>query len=463
MAIESLARAQSQTRTETEAAVLAAYRERTPVSRALHEAARTVMPGGDTRTVAFHMPYPLAAEAGKGCAYWDADGNEYIDLLNNYTSLIHGHAHPGVTAAVMAQAPRATAFPNPNPAQTRLAQIIGERVASVDLVRFCNSGTEAVMNAIRAARAFTGRELLVKMEGGYHGTYDDVEVSVHPNPADPVAGDPGAPLATLDTRGVPANTTDAVTVIPFNDIPAAERAFSERGDEIAAVIVEPVMGSSGMIPAQAQFLERLRVLTAETGALLIFDEVMSFRLMPGGMQEHYRIRPDLTTFAKIIGGGFPVGGFGGRAAVMEQFDPHRATPLWQSGTFNGNLITMVAGVAAMEAYPAGEVARINALGDRLREGLRAALADVGAIAAVTGFGSFVGVHPGVEKVENYRDAAAADSGLRRLIHLSLLLEGVSGAPRLAFCTSTAMNEATIDDVLDRTRRALARIGPVLTS
>jgi glutamate-1-semialdehyde 2,1-aminomutase len=451
----------SPVRAEIEADVLAAYRARTPISAALHAEASVVMPGGDTRTVAFHAPYPLAVEHGQGSVLRDADGNEYLDLLNNYTSLIHGHAHPAITRAVTAQLRFGTAFPAPNRSQTRLATIVTERVASVDLIRFCNSGTEAVMNALRAARAFTRRDLVVKIEGGYHGTYDDVEVSVHPDPAADAIGSDEAPLPVVDTLGVPANTVEAVAVIPFNDIAAAERVFRERGDQIAAVIVEPVMGASGMIPADHHFLEALRAITVESGALLIFDEVMSFRLMPGGMQEHYRVRPDLTTFAKIIGGGFPVGAFGGRAAVMEQFNPHRPAPLWQSGTFNGNLATMVAGVAAMEAYPASEVVRINRLGDRLRSGLTAALNDAGVVGAVTGFGSFVGLHLGVQSVRSYRDGAAVDKGLARLLHLALLLEGVACAPRLMWCTSTAMDEATIDDVLARARRALAAVAPAL--
>lgn len=448
-------------RAEIEAEVLAAYRARTPRSFGYHQAARRVMPGGDTRTVAFHAPYPLAIEEGRGCRIVDADGNEYIDLLNNYTSLIHGHAHPAVVEAVLAQVPRGSAFPAPNRYQTRLAEILTERVASVDLVRFCNSGTEAVMNAIRAARAFTGRDLVVKMEGGYHGTYDDTEVSVHPDPFDEAAGNPGAPLPVLDTLGVPRNTTENVTIIPFNDVAAAERVFAERGSEIAAVIVEPVMGSAGMLPAEQAFLEALRALTVESGALLIFDEVMSFRLMPGGMQEHYRVRPDLTSFAKIIGGGFPVGGFGGRAAIMELFDPLRPAPLWQSGTFNGNLVTMVAGAAAMEAFSGSEVERINALGDRLRDGLQSAIGAARVAGAVTGFGSFVGLHLGVESAGNYRQAAVADKALGRMLHLALLHEGVYCAPRMAWNTSTAMDEATIDDVLVRFSRALAFVRPAL--
>src|SRR5215213_7959606 len=453
----------SRTRSEVEAEVIADYRASSPRSAALHEAARRVMPGGDTRTVAFHAPYPLVITQGQGCRVQDADGRTYVDLLNNYTSLIHGHAHPAVVAAVSERLPFGAAFPAPNEAQTRLAQIIVDRVASVDMVRFCNSGSEAVMNALRAARAFTNRDLIVKMEGGYHGTYDDVEVSVRPDPGDPAAGPDRAPTALLGTRGVPENTIDNVLVTPLNDIEAVERLMRERGTDVAAVIIEPVMGSSGMLPADRAFLEALRVLTLELDALLIFDEVMSFRLEPGGMQQHYRVRPDLTTFAKIIGGGFPVGGFGGRSSVMEQFDPLRPAPLWQSGTFNGNLITMVAGVAAMEAYTPAEVGRINALGERLRDGLRAALQDAGVPAAVTGYGSFAGVHLGATAVHTYRDVALTDKRLARLLHLALLLEGIYVAPRLTMCTSTAMDDETIDEVLAGFRRAIGAVRPALTA
>ena len=431
-------------RTEIESAVLAAYRASTPGSAARHAEARRVMPGGDTRTIAFHAPYPLYAVSGSGATIEDVDGNRYADYLNNYTSLIHGHAHPATVAAVAEQLPRGTVFATAIEAQTRLAGIMTERVASLDLLRFCNSGTEATMNAVRAARAFTGRDVIVKMEGGYHGSYDDFEVSVHPDVGAGLAGSAHAPLPVLGSRGVPANTVENVLVAPFNNVPAMERLLTERGEEVAAVIVEPVLGAAGMIPSEQEFLEALRVLTAERGIVLIFDEVMSFRLEPGGYQEHVRVRPDLTTFAKIIGGGFPIGAFGGREAIMALFDPSGPAPLSQSGTFNGNAVSMVAGVAAMAAYPAPEVARINALGDRLRAGLQAALDAAGVSGVATGYGSFVGVHLVPGPVRSYRDAARGDAAAKRLLHLALLAEGVFCAPRLMFCTSTAMDEATID-------------------
>lgn len=412
------------------------------------------MPGGDTRTVAFHAPYPLTVAAGSGCRFQDVDGNEYVDLLNNYTSLIHGHADAAILEAVSAQLPKGTTFASALESQTRLAEILTSRVDSVDMIRFTNSGTEATMNALRAARAFTGRDVIVKMEGGYHGTYDDFEVSVHPDPL--LAGPADSPTPTLDTRGVPRNTLDNVLVTPFNDIEAAQRLFERCGNDIAAVIIEPVMGSAGMIPADGAFLRALRELTSAHGGLLIFDEVMTFRLETGGIQQHFAVHPDLTTFAKIIGGGFPVGAFGGNAEIMGMFDPNRPNPLWQSGTFNGNAITMVAGIAAMERYPASEVARINMLGDRLRAGLSDAISSAGLPGVATGYGSFASVHFVEGPVRTYRDAAAGDAAFKRLVHLALLLEGVFAAPRLMFCTSTPMTSAVIDDVVSAFARALAR-------
>ena len=436
-------------------AVIAEYKGRTPTSAALAERARAVLPGGDTRTVAFHPPYPVTTAHGQGCRFEDVDGNVYIDLINNYTSLIHGHAHPAILEAVQAQLPKGTTFATALECQTRLAEIITSRVASVEQIRFANSGTEAVMNAIRAARAFTGRDLLVKMEGGYHGSYDDIEVSVHPDLT--AAGDASSPIPVLDTRGVPANTVDNVLIAPFNDAEALERLMAQHGELVAAIIVEPVMGAAGVIPAEDGFLTEAERLAHEYGALLIADEVMTFRLEAGGAQEHYGITPDLTTFAKIIGGGFPVGAFGGRREIMAQFDPSQPNFLTQSGTFNGNAITMVAGIAAMEHYPAEEVARVNRLGDQLREGLAGACRQAELPATVTGYGSMVGVHLVDGPVRRYRDAAAVDKTLRRALHTAMLLEGLFAAPRLMFCISTPMDEATIDEVAERFGRALTRV------
>ncbi len=233
----------------------AEFEARTPASAALAERARRVMPGGDTRAVAFHAPYPLAAASGHGHTVVDLDGNEYTDVLYNYTSLLHGHANSVIEAAVVEQLPKGTNYAMALESQVRLADHLVERVASVEQVRFTNSGTEAVMFAVRAARAFTGRELIVKIEGGYHGAGEDFEISVHPDLA--VAGPDGEPVATLDTLGIPRNRLETVAVVPFNDADAAERLFARRGDEIAAIVVEPCMGSAGMIPPAPGYLQAL--------------------------------------------------------------------------------------------------------------------------------------------------------------------------------------------------------------
>src|SRR5439155_25196175 len=315
----------------------ARYRARTPGSAAQYERALASLPGGDTRTIAYHAPYPLAIDRARGAVLTDVDGNEYVDFLNNYTSLIHGHAHPRLVAAATEQLKRGSAYAAASANQAELAGILRERVASVDAVRFTNSGTEAAMNAIRAARAFTGRPMLVKMEGGYHGTYDATEVSIHPDPA--AAGPADAPRPVAEGRGLTPGAVADTLVLPFNDAAAAERLFAARGGDLAAVIVEPLLGSGGMIPATREYLQRLRDLTAAHGALLIFDEVMTFRVGPGGTQGVHGIRPDLTLFAKIIAGGFPVGAFGGRAEIMAQYDPRRAGHRYQARTFHGQPVT----------------------------------------------------------------------------------------------------------------------------
>jgi glutamate-1-semialdehyde 2,1-aminomutase len=418
------------------------------------ERARRVMPGGETRTITFHAPYPLTGDHGSGCQFTDVDGNAYYDLINNYTSLLHGHAHPVINQAVADQLARGTTFATALESQTRLGEILVERVSSVEKVRYTKSGTEATMNAVRAARAFTGRDQIVKMEGGYHGSYDDFEVSVHPDLA--IAGPDQQPTAVIDTRGVARNTLDNVLITPFNDVNALETLMTRHGKTIAAIIVEPVMGSAGCIPAEREFMQAAERLAHEHGALLIADEVMTFRLEVGGIQQHYGISPDLTTFAKIIGGGFPVGAFGGRREVMALFDARNPNAVYQSGTFNGNAITTVAGIAAMELFAQAEVARINALGDRLRAGISGLLAERGLPGVTTGYGSMVGVHLVDGPVRNYRDGARGNATFKRALHLALLLEGVFAAPRLMCCISTPMTDQVVDDILARFGRALDR-------
>ncbi|MBI4540964.1 MAG: aminotransferase class III-fold pyridoxal phosphate-dependent enzyme, partial [Gemmatimonadetes bacterium] len=281
------------------------YPDPSSASARLFERACKVLPGGNTRTTVFLSPYPLYAVRGHGCQIIDAEGIERIDFLNNYTSLVHGHAHPAIVAAVREQLELGTCFPLPTESEILLAELLCDRVPSVERVRFTNSGSEAVMMAIKAARAFSGRPRIAKCEGAYHGSYDFVEVSLDASPED--WGEADHPRAVRYSKGTPDAVLSAVTVIPFNHVSAAERILSEHADTLAAVIVDPMPNRVGLIPATREFLSMLRRFTSEHGILLIFDEVITFRLGYEGAQQEFGVIPDMTTMGKIIGGGFPVG------------------------------------------------------------------------------------------------------------------------------------------------------------
>lgn len=409
-------------------------------SAALAERLRRVLPGGDTRTVTFYQPYPVALAEGQGCRVRDLDGNEYIDLLNNYTSLVHGHAAPAIIEALVAQAPHGTAFPAPNAHQAELAERIVGRVGSVEHIRFTNSGTEAVLVAIRAARAYTGRSAIVKADGGYHGSWEQVPMVIG--------------------EGLPAGTPDEVgrliNVVDYNDVDGLEAVMAEHGHEIAALIFEPVLGE-GVLKGSPEFFAAAGRLADHHGALMICDEVVSFRLRAGGYQSELGVKPDLTTFGKIIGGGLPVGAVGGREDVMAIFDPRRADHLVHAGTFNGNPMTMAAGCVSLDLLPAAEIARINALGERLAAGLRTVLCEPGSPAEITCCGSLVHIHlePSATPVRTFADGDVHSDGLARL-HRALLDEGVFAAPRGTLNISTAMDAAVVDEVVEAFGRAAAR-------
>jgi glutamate-1-semialdehyde 2,1-aminomutase len=436
-------------------AIIEQYQARTPKSAERNAEAAKSMPGGDTRSTAWFAPYPPFVAEGHGASFTDIDGNAYIELLNNYTSLIHGHAHPEVVEAIQQQVARGSAFAAPHEASMRLSQIIVDRMPTVDLVRFANSGTEAVMMAVRVARAYTGRPLIAKAEGGYHGTWDDITVSVAP-PPDQV-GPIDRPVPYLDSKGLNPKVTETTVVIPFNDIESARAILEPLGDQLACVIVEPVMGAGGMIPCEREYLTGLRDLTREMGALLVLDEVISLRLAPGGAQSLYGVDADLTTMAKIIGGGLPVGAFGGKGEIMELCNPTRAGHVPHYGSFNGNPATMAGGVAAMELYTPDEYDRINALGDRLREGVNALGADLGLAVQATGMGSLLNVHLVDGPIQCKRDVGRADPTHSRLFHLACLNEGLFPAGRGLMAMSTAMDESTVDQALEGIRNAVLAV------
>jgi glutamate-1-semialdehyde 2,1-aminomutase len=396
------------------------WHARTPASRALFERAAASLPGGSTRTTIFNPPYPPYLVRGEGIRTWDADGNEYRDFLGNYTSLILGHAHPDVVAAVEAQVRRGSAFAAPTEAEIELAEVIRERLPSVERIRFTNSGTEATMFAIRAARAFTGRALIGKFESAYHGTHD---------------------TALAWTPGVPAGTNDAVVELPWGDTDGVERAIRGREHELAAIIIEPVQGAGGVRMADPAFLADLRALTERVGALLILDEVIAFRIGPNGAQGRLGVRPDLTTLGKIIGGGYPSGAFGGRADVMDQFDARRPNALVHGGTFNGNPVAAAAGLVTLRALTPERYAELETRGDRLRATLTESLAREGLDARVGGVASIFQIFPGSSLVAHDGLTPAA------ALFIGLLLDGFHLAPRGMGALAVPTTDRDVDDLI----------------
>ncbi len=429
------------------------YPDSSPLSSKLFERARKVMPGGNTRTTVYIDPFPIYADRGEGCRVWDVDGNVYYDCINNFTAMIHGYGQPEAVAAVADQLPRGTAFGAPTVSEIELAELLVERLPSVDHIRFANSGTEGVMMAIKAARAFTDRPKIVKIEGAYHGSYDFAEVSLDSSPAN--WGD--MPVSTAYAKGTPQGVLSDVIAVPFNDAEALRAVFGAHGNEIAAVLIDPMPNRAGLIPARRDYLEALVETAHAAGALVIFDEVISFRLGHSGAQGLWGITPDLTALGKIIGGGFPVGAVAGRADVMAVFDPTRGKPaLPHGGTFTANPVTMRAGLAAMQALTPDMFAHLDRIGDQLREGTNAALTKHGLPGQCVGLGSLFKVHFTTSPISDYRSVYPTQAERRKLdlFHKGLLDRGVLSASYGLFALSTPMTEtdaanilAAIDDTL----------------
>jgi glutamate-1-semialdehyde 2,1-aminomutase len=424
----------------------AVYRQTTPASKAWHERAVSVMPGGTTRTTTYFDPYPLYLERGQGCHVWDVDGTERLDFLGNYTAMILGHAHPKVVDAIARQAAAGTGFAAANPVEVKLASLLCSRVPSLDAVRFCSTGSEATMFAMRLARAFTGRTKIARIEGGYHGTNDYAEVSTHPDVAK--AGPAEAPLSVADSIGTPEWALDQIVVLPFNNPDASEAIIRRSANQLAAVILEPIIGAGGVIAATHEFLARLRAVTRELGILLIFDEVISLRVAPGGAQELYGVTPDLTTLGKIIGGGLPVAAFGGRADVMRLLDPRRSENLAQGGTYNGNPLGMAAGLATMTELTPDVYRELNRKGSQVADLLTEVFASHGVKAQVNCAGSLFAIHFTDRPVVDYRSRATSDARITRDFFLGLVNHGVLIAPRAMGALSTPIGEPEIQRFVD---------------
>ena len=423
-------------------------------SEALFARAREVMPGGVSSPVRAYGSVggtPRFIERADGPYLWDADGNRLIDMYGSWGPMLLGHRHPHVIAALEVALAQGTSFGAPTGRETELAERILERVRGAERVRFVNSGTEATMSALRLARGATGRAKIVKFEGHYHGHADGLLVA---------AGSGAATTGVPSSAGVPAAVAEATLVAPFNDAAALDGLFGQHGDDIAALILEPVAGNMGVVAPEPGFMERVRVLTREHGALLVVDEVMTgFRLARGGAVERLGLEPDITCWGKIVGGGLPVGAYGGPAALMDHVSP--VGKVYQAGTLSGNPLAMAAGIATFEAIDATPdlYLELEARGARLAEGLRHAAAAAGVPVVVNQVGSMLTVFFGDEQVVDFASAARADgAAFARWFH-GLLRRGVAWPPsafEAAFMSYT-LGEHLVDEVIAAAAAAFSEV------
>lgn len=431
-------------------------------SMELYQRGLKVMPGGVSRSTLIRSPHPYYAVKGEGCYITDLEGVKRIDFANNMASLIHGHAHPAVVDAVTAQLQKGTAFTMATEAELLYAEHLCQRTESFENIRFVNSGTEAVMSCLKAARAYTGRSKIAKLEGAYHGLYDYAEVSQTANPGN--WGEAENPFSVPVAHGTPASVLNDVVIIPFNDIERAISILDKHADQLACVLIDLMPHRVCLAPSTAEFVKALHQWTRKNGSLLVCDEVITFRSSYGGAQEWYDVRPDLTALGKLIGGGFPVGAFAGSKEVMDVVNPLLDKVLFpQSGTFSANPITMVAGRVSMEMFDHAVVKRLNKLADRAREQIADAIRIADIPACVTGGGSMFRVHMKAKAPTNYREAFVTTEEAQRtkvlLDHLFdngfMLINSCSGA------LSTPMTEKEIDNLVEEMLTGFRKIKEML--
>ncbi len=427
-------------------------------SAELYERAQRVMPGGVSRNTVLRDPHPAYADRGVGCRVVDLDGVERVDFSNNMASLIHGHADPRIVRAVSEQLARGSAFMLATESEVRYAEHLCGRSPAFERIRFVNSGTEAIMVCLKASRAFTGRSMIAKVEGAYHGGYDYAEVSQAPNPD--TWGHEDRPASVPLAHGTPRSALDDVVILPFNNVDRAIARLNEHRDELACVLIDPMPHRVGLNPVEPAFIEAIADWAQRHGALLVFDEVITFRSEFGGLQARYGVTPDLTAMGKMIGGGFPVGAVAGRHDVMEVFNAKAERLLFpHSGTFSANPVTMTAGLVAMDAFDQPAVERLNGLGDRLRAGIADAAARTGAAACVTGTGSMFRVHMKPRAPRNFREAYTTPEERARLrVMLDHLFD--AGFLMINTCSgtlSTPMTEPEIDELVSAVQSGFAKI------
>lgn len=416
-----------------------AYVARHPASAATWQQATEVMPGGNTRSVLYYDPFPLAIARGEGARLWDADGHEYTDVIGEFTAGLYGHSHPVIQAAIAEALQGGINLTGHNLLEPRLARLITERFPSVERLRFTNSGTEANLLAIAAAKHFTGRCKILVFKGGYHGG-----------------------VLTFAGGHSPVNVPHDFVLAPYNDLETTAALVREHAAGLAAILVEPMQGAGGCIVGQPAFLQGLRALASEHGSLLILDEVMTSRLAPGGRQQLLGIRPDLTTLGKYIGGGMSFGAFGGRADIMAQFDPRTPGHLGHAGTFNNNVLTMSAGIAGLSRVYTPEAAiALNTRGDRLRERLNAICRAHGTRLQFTGLGSLMNLHATRADILRSEDSPAEGQAIRDLFFFYMLEQGFYLARRGFIVLSLPLTDDDLERFVSAFEGFIGRYAPLL--
>jgi glutamate-1-semialdehyde 2,1-aminomutase len=437
------------------------YVHQNPGSKEAYQRARRFLPSGNTRTVLYWPPFPLCLRAGRGTRLWDVDGNDRIDFNFNNTTLILGHNHPAVIEAAEEQLARGTVLGAPTETEPLLAEEIVSRLKGAERVRFTPSGTEANMQAIRTARAYTGRDLIAKCEGAYHGSWDAVDISIAP-PLDKV-GPRETPNSVRQQVGIPEGVLKNTLTLPFNDAEAVVALIEKHRDELAAVIVEPVQRD---LPPEPGFLKALREATERHGIVLIFDEVIAFRIGYHGAQGRLGVTPDITTMGKVIGGGFPVGAYASTEELMEplnipevKFPDYRGPRLGFSGTFNAHPVSMAAGLAVLKELRSPVYDEMDRKGEKMREGLTNIMDEAGINAFVGGMASFFHVVWTTETVRDYRSAATGDKTISRYFSMDLMNRGVFmlGHPNVSAVTSSE----DISFTLDRVRKSVEALSPII--